>query len=98
MVELTPLARIIDIEYHDIVVGASQVYHDKIRAHLRTAHSLTSGFRKRYLGAFLIIGKEGTLMTQFIGMTISPTHNGKQPLPFRSIFMMDHRLRSLRVP
>ena len=52
MVELTPLARIIDIEYHDIVLGASQVYHDKIRVHLRDGSFIDIWFSKKIPGRF----------------------------------------------
>lgn len=52
MVELSPLARIIDIEYHDIVQGASQVYHDKIRAYLLDGSFIDIWFSKKMAGRF----------------------------------------------
>jgi hypothetical protein len=52
MVELTLLARIIDIEYHDIMQGASQVYHDKIRAYLLDGSFIDIWFSKKMAGRF----------------------------------------------
>lgn len=47
MVELAQVVRIIDIEYHDIVQGASQVYHNKIRAHLLDGSFIDIWFSKK---------------------------------------------------
>jgi hypothetical protein len=52
MVDLTPLARIIDIEYHDILVGSAQVYHDKLRAHLLDGSFIDIWFSKKIPGRF----------------------------------------------
>jgi Family of unknown function (DUF6516) len=52
MVELSQLAKIIDIEYHDIVQGASEVYHDKIRAHLLDGSFIDIWFSKKISGRF----------------------------------------------
>ena len=52
MVELTQLARIIDIEYHGIVAGASQIYHDKIRAHLSDGSFIYIWFSRKIRGRF----------------------------------------------
>ncbi len=52
MVELSQLTRILDIEYHDVLQGASQVYHDKIRAHMLDGSFIDIWFSKKIPGRF----------------------------------------------
>jgi hypothetical protein len=52
MVELFQLTRILDIEYHDVLQGASQVYHDKIRAHMLDGSFIDIWFSKKITGRF----------------------------------------------
>jgi Family of unknown function (DUF6516) len=61
MVEITLLARIIDIEYHTIVQGASQVYHDKIRAYLLEGSFIDIWFSKKMAGRFSYHWERGPL-------------------------------------
>lgn len=52
MIELSQLARIIDIEYHDVLAGACQIYHDKLRAHLIDGSFVDVWFSRRIPGRF----------------------------------------------
>lgn len=52
MIELEQLARILDIEYHDLLAGSSQIYHDKIRAHLLDGSFVDVWFSKKIPGRF----------------------------------------------
>lgn len=52
MIELAELARIIDIEYHDLLAGATHIYHDKIRAHLVDGSFVDIWFSRKIKGRF----------------------------------------------
>lgn len=53
MIEIDHLARIIDIEYHDILKGSgSQIYHDKIRAYLKDGSYVDIWFSRKIPGRF----------------------------------------------
>jgi hypothetical protein len=50
--ELVQLARIIDIEYRDIVVGACRIHHDKIRTHHLDGSFVDIWFSRKIPGRF----------------------------------------------
>jgi len=52
MIELAQLARIIDIEYHDLLAGETRLYHDKIRAHLVDGSFVDIWFSRKITGRF----------------------------------------------
>jgi len=52
MIELAQLARIIDVEYHDLLAGSSRIYHDKIRAHLLDGSFVDIWFSRKIPGRF----------------------------------------------
>ena len=52
MIELAQLARIIDIEFHDLLAGSSQIDQGKIRAHLLDGSFVDIWYSRKIPGRF----------------------------------------------